>query len=372
MPGVVIVFLAVAIGVLFGFQYFLYFSATRLLRIDSWRVRRTLLCALLFLLAGVVGSMFLQRRVDADWSRAVAGTFQLSMAVGLNLALAFLLAWAVVGVTRLAGARVSRAALGWCAVVLAVLASGYGIWNALNPRVRHVTVRMKDLPPAWHGQTIAQITDLHLGFSVGRRFAEEVVAMVNAERPAAVVITGDLFDGADTALNGLADALNGLQAPKGVYFVTGNHETYVGLSLVREALRGTRVRMLDDEMATLDGLQVVGIAYPDRMASKDLGAAIRSVPGFDPARASVLLWHSPVQIPAVKAAGIRLQLSGHTHRGQLFPFQFITRRVYGPYDYGLTQEDGFAIYTSPGTGTWGPRMRTTARAEITVVRLEPR
>jgi uncharacterized protein len=137
-------------------------------------------------------------------------------------------------------------------------------------------------------------------------------------------------------------------------------------------LRRTKVRVLADEMVTPGGLQIIGIAYPDRGESKDIGAAIRSVRGFDPGKASVLLYHSPVNIPGIKATGVRLQLSGHTHRGQLFPFQFITSRVYGKYDHGLNVEGDFAIYTSTGTGTWGPRMRTNSRSEIAIIRLEPK
>jgi predicted MPP superfamily phosphohydrolase len=366
-----LVFLAVALAILLGFQYFIYFSTTRLLGIGGRTGRRILAAALLFLLAGAVTSVFLQRRVDTVLARAVAGTFQLSLGLGLTLATAFLLAWALWGSARIWNPRLHRAPFGWSAIVLAVLFAAYGVWSATHPRVARVTVHMRDLPPEWRGKTIAQISDLHLGFSVGRSFAERVVEMVNAERPAAVVITGDLFDGDDAGLDGLADTLNGLNPPMGTYFITGNHETYVGVTRVEEALRRTKVRVLNDEMATPGGLQIIGISYPHGGEYKDLGAAIRNVRGFDPARASVLLYHSPVRIPEIKATGVRLQLSGHTHRGQLFPLQFITRRVYGKYDHGLNVEGDFAIYTSVGTGTWGPRMRTSARAEIAIIRLEP-
>ena len=365
-----LVFLAVALAILFGFQYFIYFSTTRLLEIHGGGGRRALAAALFLLLAGAITSVFLQRRVDSALARAVAGTFQLSLGFGLMLAIAFFLAWAVWVSTRIWSSQLHSAPFGWSAILLAVVFSAYGVWNATHPRVARVTVRMKDLPQEWRGKMIAQISDLHLGFSVGASFAERVVEMVDAERPAAVVITGDLFDGDDRGLDRLAATFNRLNAPMGIYFITGNHETYVGVARAEEALRRTKVRVLNDEVVTLGGLQIVGIAYPERGEHKDVAAAIRSVRGFDPAQASVLLYHSPVQIPQIRATGVRLQLSGHTHQGQLFPFQFITRRVYGKYDHGLNVEDGFAIYTSPGTGTWGPRMRTSARAEVAMIRLE--
>lgn len=371
MPRGFLVFLVVALAILLGFQYFIYFSTTRLLEMNGKTGRRILAAALLFLMAGAVTSVFLQRRVDSVPARAVAGTFQLWLGFGLALAMAFPLAWALWGSARIWNPRLGSAPFGWSAIVLAFLFSAFGFWNATHPKVARVTVHMRDLPAEWRGKTIAQISDLHLGFSVGRSFAERVVEMVNAERPAAVVITGDLFDGDDARLSNLAGVLNGLNPPMGIYFVTGNHETYVGVERVEEALRGTKVHVLNDEMATPGGLEIVGIAYPDRGEHKDVAAAIRNVRGFDPARASVLLYHSPVGIPEIKATGIRLQLSGHTHRGQLFPFQFITQQVYGKYDHGLNVEGNFAIYTSSGTGTWGPRMRTSARAEIAIIRLEP-
>ncbi len=371
MPRGFLIFLAVALAILFGFQYFIYFSTTRLLEIHSRAGRRTVATVFFLLLAGVIGSVFLQRRVDTDLARAIAGMFQLSLGLGVTLAAAFFAAWALWLSGRIWSPRLHSAPLGWTAIALAVVFSAYGVWNATHPRVTRVTVRMKDLPPEWHGKTIAQITDLHLGFSVGPAFAERVVQMVNAERPNAVVITGDLFDGDDAGLDRLAETLNGLDPPMGTYFITGNHETFVGVARAEAALRRTRVRVLNDEMVAPGGLQIIGIAYPERGEHKDIAAAIRNVRGFDPAKASLLLYHSPVQIPKIKATGVRLQLSGHTHRGQLFPFQFITRRVYGKYDCGLNQEDGFTIYTSPGTGTWGPRMRTSARAEIAMIRLEP-
>ena len=371
MPRGFLWFLSVAFAILFTFQYFIYFSATRLLELPAGNGRRILIAALAILLAGAVGSVFLQRSVDTALLRAIAGAFQLSLAVGLNLTIAFVLAWVLWGFARTLGLPLNRPVIGWGAVLAAALFSAWGVWNATHPYVNRMTVRMKDLPAEWRGKTLAQISDMHLGFSAGRSFANRVVDMVNAEGPAAVVITGDLFDGGDARLEDLAAPLNELKAPMGTFFITGNHETYLGVARVEEALRGIRLRTLNDEMAMPGGLQIIGIQYPDRGESKNIAAAIRNVPGFDPSKASVLLYHSPAHIPEIRATGVRLQLSGHTHRGQLFPFQFITGRVYGEYDHGLHVEDNFAIYTSPGTGTWGPRMRTSSRAEVTMIRLEP-
>jgi hypothetical protein len=248
-------------------------------------------------------------------------------------------------------------------VALACLYSAYGVWNAYHPRVRDLTVRIKDLPPAWRGRKVAQLSDVHLGSILRAGFASRLVARVNAENPDLVAITGDLFDGADGKLEELA-------APLGIYFVTGNHETYLGVERAYAALRTTPVRILADEMVVIDGLQVIGVSYPERGHSRDFAQALAQIPGFDPALPSLLLYHSPTHIAEAKAAGISLQLSGHAHHGQLFPIQFISRLVYGRYYHGLHMEGDYTLYASSGAGTWGPTMRTGNRPEIAVIQLE--
>jgi predicted MPP superfamily phosphohydrolase len=120
----------------------------------------------------------------------------------------------------------------------------------------------------------------------------------------------------------------------------------------------------------IDGLQVIGISYPQRGHSLDFAEKIARLRGFDPALPSILLYHSPTHIAQAKAAGISLQLAGHVHQGQIFPLQFITRLIFGGYYHGLHTEGDYSLYTSSGTGTWGPTMRTGNYPEITVIHLE--
>jgi len=259
---------------------------------------------------------------------------------------------------------------GWAAVALGCIYSGYGIWNAYHPRVRNLTVRIKNLPPAWRGKKIVQLSDVHLGNILRADFASRLVAMANAENPDLVAITGDLFDGADGKLEDLVAPLNTLHAPLGIYFVTGNHETYLGVERAYAALRTTPVRILADETVVIDGLQVIGVSYPERGRSKDFAEAITKLRSLDPALPSILLYHSPTHIAEAKAAGVSLQLSGHAHHGQIFPIQFISRLVYGRYYHGLHVEGDYTLYASSGAGTWGPTLRTGNYPEIVVIRLE--
>jgi len=161
-----------------------------------------------------------------------------------------------------------------------------------------------------------------------------------------------------------------LKAPKGVYFVTGNHEVYLGVENAKEALESVNVKVLDNEMVDIDGLQIVGISFSKMFGVEDLKQKILGIKNYDPNEASILLYHSPQGIEDAKAAGIDLQLSGHTHKGQMIPFPFITSAIFGKYYYGLTTEGNYSIYTSSGVGTWGPMMRTSGKSEIVVVTLK--
>jgi hypothetical protein len=361
-------FVLIALSILFLSHYFIYFSLTHFFGITA-PARRAALAGILFLLpASFIASSILAHWTDNFFSRSVYFCSALWLGVGLTLMVTLTLAWGAWGTAKLFTLSPSPAIFGWAAVALACLYSSYGISNAYYPRVQNITVRIKNLPPAWQGRKVVQLSDLHLGYILRAGFASRLVAMVNAEHPELVVITGDLFDGADGKLEELVAPLNALRAPLEIYFVTGNHETYLGVERAYAALRTAPVKILADEMVVIDGLQVIGISYPERGHSKDFARAIAKLPGFDPALPSILLYHSPTHIAEAKAAGISLQLCGHAHHGQIFPIQFISRLVYGRYYYGLHVEGDYTVYTSSGAGTWGPTMRTGNHPEITVIR----
>jgi hypothetical protein len=363
-------FILIALSILFLSHSFIYFSLSHFFGIAA-PARWAALAGVLFLLpVSFIASSILAHWTDNFFSRALYFCSALWLGVALTLILAFALAWGVWGATRLFASSLSRTIFGWAAVALASLYSSYGLWNAYHPRARNLTVQIKNLPPAWRGRKVVQLSDLHLGYILRAGFASRLVAMVNAENPDLVAITGDLFDGADGKLEELVAPLNALRAPLGIYFVTGNHETYLGVERAYAALRTTPVRILADEAVVTEGLQVIGVSYPERGHSKDFAQVIAKLRGFDPALPSILLYHSPTHIAEAKAAGISLQLSGHAHHGQIFPIQYISRLVYGRYYQGLHVEGDYTLYTSSGAGTWGPTMRTGNHPEIAVIRLE--
>jgi predicted MPP superfamily phosphohydrolase len=242
--------------------------------------------------------------------------------------------------------------------------------------VKKVVVSLPKLPRALSGYTIVQLTDVHVGPTIGRDFVEEIVRKANAASPDLIVITGDLVDGSVAQLGALTEPLRGLRAPDGVFFVTGNHEYYSGADewvaelerLGIRVLRNARVGLRDAEDG---GLDLAGV--DDWTAATILPHHGHDLPkalaGRDEARALVLLAHQPKSVVEAAQRGVDLVLSGHTHGGQLFPFNYLVK-LQQPFVAGLHRHEGTHIYVSRGTGYWGPPMRLAAPAEITRIELE--
>jgi predicted MPP superfamily phosphohydrolase len=239
-----------------------------------------------------------------------------------------------------------------------------------GPAVKRVRVPMANWPAAWEGMTVVQLTDVHVGHSLGRDFLDDLVAQVNALEPDIVAITGDLVDGSVEYLGEAVAALGNLQARHGVYFVTGNHEYFSGVEPWLTFLTSLGIRILRNERVALERqggtIDLAGI--DDWMAEgfgNGHGADLpKALAGRDPQRPVILLAHQPRAVLEAARHGVDLQISGHTHGGQLFPFSLLVR-LQQPYVSGLHRHGPTWIYVSRGTGYWGPPMRVGAPAEIT-------
>ena len=252
---------------------------------------------------------------------------------------------------------------------LALLASLYGIVNAADIRVRRVSVKLPGLPASWKGRVAALVTDTHLGHIKGYRFLTRLVGMLRQLKADVVFISGDLFDGTHVDARRLVSPWKQLRPKFGSYFVTGNHEEFSDSRQYLEAIEGSGVRVLRSEKVNLDGLQVVGMQYHDTTDAQHFEKVLKST-NVDPERASVLLTHVPQGLPIAEKQGISLQLSGHTHGGQIFPFTSFTWRIFGDYTYGLKKFGELFVYTSSGAGTWGPPMRVCTQPEIVLISFE--
>jgi predicted MPP superfamily phosphohydrolase len=303
------------------------------------------------------------------WNAATRG-FYLGSAIWLGvfnfLFLASVGTWLTALIEKAGGlqwnGRIMVAA--WFAVAL--LAATWGMINANLTRVSRVKVRLANLPPSWQGRTAAMISDLHLGHVRGANFARNIAARIRQLRPEIVFLAGDLYDGSYADLDALASPLRGLNAPLGHYFVAGNHEEMRNPGAHLQAAKNAGLRLLNNEKVVVDGMQIIGVHYHEASHPERLNTALGKM-AIDREQASVLLVHAPDQLAVAEQAGISLQLSGHTHRGQFFPWTWLTKRMYKQFAYGLQRFGQMLVYTSSGAGTWGPPLRVCSHPEIVLI-----
>ena len=280
------------------------------------------------------------------------------------------LAWLTDIVLRLLiSANARFAARPYMAGVLLISAVGaviYGMLNARYVRLRRITVSLPNLPESWRGRSALLVSDLHLGHINGAAFARRIAAAARKLNPAIMFIAGDLFDGTRIDPASLAAPLCEISPPHGIFYVGGNHEEFGGAAHYEDALRRIGIRVLHTERVVLDGLQIIGVPYGHSTHLLPLRAFLEGL-NLHNAPASILLHHVPTQLPIAEHAGVSLQLSGHTHGGQFFPFTLVTRRAFGKFTYGLQRFGAMQVYTSSGAGTWGPPMRVGTHPEIVLL-----
>jgi predicted MPP superfamily phosphohydrolase len=302
----------------------------------------------------------------------VRGFYKLaSVWIGLVsfLFLAALAAWIVFGIARLSGAALPFHRIVEALYSAAVLAGFYGIFNASWTRITRTTVKLANLPEVWRGRTAALISDVHLGHVRNGSFLRRMVAKILKEEPDLIFIAGDLFDGTAIDARRAAEPLRKLTAPHGVYFVAGNHEQFADDSKYLRAVADAGVRVLDNEKVEADGLQIIGVPYRNATQDGHLASALQHI-GVDRERASILLLHAPDRPHIAEAAGVSLQLSGHTHLGQFIPWSWMAQRIYRKFVYGLSWIGKMQVFTSSGAGTWGPPLRLGSNPEIVMLEFQ--
>jgi uncharacterized protein len=251
----------------------------------------------------------------------------------------------------------------------AAAAGIYGVFNASWTRITRTTVRLANLPEAWRGRKAALVSDLHLGHVRNSTFLRRIVADVLKEKPDAIFIAGDLYDGTAIDAKRAAEPLSQLTAPQGVYFVAGNHEQFGDDSKYLHAVESAGVRVLRNEKVEADGLQIIGVPYRYASRVEHFASVLKGI-GLDSGRASILLTHAPDHPQVAEEAGVSLQLSGHTHLGQFIPWSWMARRIYRQFVYGLSRIGKMQVFTSSGVGTWGPPLRLGSNPEIVVLEFE--
>ncbi|MCM2265974.1 MAG: metallophosphoesterase [Desulfuromonadales bacterium] len=251
------------------------------------------------------------------------------------------------------------------ALTVVVIAGTWAFFEAAHPRVEQVRLTVANLPPERPRLRIVQISDLHLGLINRGDLLGRVVEQVRQLRPDLLVVTGDLLDAQRNHLEGLSDPWRQLSPPLGKFAVTGNHEVYAGRSNSLEYLEASGFRVLINEVVTVGGIQIAGVPDPAWGEQKGDAEVLKAA---DPEHPTILLKHRPWVEPAA-AGRFTLQLSGHAHRGQIFPFNLITGLAYPLQDGLYRLVGGNWLYTSRGTGSWGPPMRLFSPPEITLIEL---
>jgi len=282
---------------------------------------------------------------------------------------AALSSWIIFGVALLTGLDLNFHRTVQLLFGVAIVAGFYAVFNAGWTRITRTTVRLANLPAAWRGRRAALISDVHLGHVRNGGFLRRMVAKILREEPDAIFIAGDLYDGTAIDAARAAEPLNQLSAPQGVYFVAGNHEQFGDDSKYLHAIAAAGVRVLTNEKVEVDGLQIAGVPYRNAARGGAFASALRGI-RLDRSRASILLTHSPDHPEIAEAAGVSLQLSGHTHLGQFIPWSWMARRIYRQFVYGLSRIGKMQVFTSSGAGTWGPPLRLGSNPEIVVLEFE--
>ena len=248
-------------------------------------------------------------------------------------------------------------------IIGTTITSVKSFFNAHKIVVKRYVVAIKNLPVAWQNKRVIHISDVHLGPVLRQNFFERVILKIKSLNPDAVFLTGDLFDGSESDFSWVKNPLNNLHAPLGLYYSLGNHDFTLGADRVIELLSGEDIIVLNNRMIVKEDLQIIGLDFnPDR--NFDLNREILAHSGYSAKNPSILLFHEPKDTVKSQGLGIDLQLSGHTHAGQMFPFNLVSRYLYHNHSHGLFRRGDYTLSVTAGVGTWGPPMRTGSRSEV--------
>jgi uncharacterized protein len=366
------VFVSIVQAILFSAHWFVYATVAHFWggMATSWAVKLAFaLLSMSFVAASLLG-----------WYsyRPLVRFFYLVSALWMGFASYFMFAsiagWILYGVSAAASLGWRRAWIADATFATAIAAGLYGLLNAAWPRVVRIAVALPNLPSQWRGRTAALVSDLHLGHVRNGRFVRRVVNKLLALQNDIVFVAGDLYDGVAADFEKLARPWADLVASPnaaalGVYYIAGNHEEFYRNAEYLPPLLRAGIRVLNNEKVEIDGLQLIGVHYRDAVNAGQYRSILRNMK-LDRKRASVLLLHAPVRLPISEEEGISLQLSGHTHGGQFFPWTLIAQRVWKKFIHGLQRFGALQVYTTYGTGTWGPPLRLGTRPEIVLITFE--
>jgi len=345
-------FFIIFLLIYFGVHFYIFARISSLLEIE--RTFWFYLIGLIVVLSFPIFSV-LERTIGGSFLR---GLYALS-AIWLGAAFFIFCCLIIYEITNMF-VKVNSKAAGVIVLVVALSITLFSLINALSLDTKIINIPMPNLK---NELKIVQLSDMHIGTIHNSGYLEKIVEKVNNLNPDMVLITGDIVDGSGILTEESISPLNKLE-PK-TFFTLGNHEQYEGVEYVLNLLKNTKIQILRNEIFNYKDIQIIGVDAIEEFQNKSFDLSSFKINKLKP---SVLMYHLPTNLEKANEVGINLQLSGHTHNGQIFPFSLLSRiffpRVTGLYDY-----NGTYMYVSPGTGTWGPPLRFGSRNEITVINL---
>ncbi len=362
-----LLFISVVQSILFLGHWFLYRTLIRFFNLANPSVLWTVRVAMFFLSVSLVATSLLGFRYSNIVVRFLYTGAASWLGIFYLLVLAAILSWIFYGLAKLFHFPLDRRMVMAILIGLALITSAYGFINAGMLRITRVNLQIPNLPHLWKGKRAVWVSDTHLGRVRRVEFARKIAEQMETLQPDIVFIGGDLYDAWEAVdLDRLIEPFSKISAPYGSYFITGNHEEFYDNTPYLQAVRRAGVRVLYNETVHLDGLQIIGVDYRDSSSEEDFKTILQRME-IDRQNPSILLKHAPFHLQVARDQGISVQLSGHTHQGQVFLFRLITSWVYQGYDYGLRWFGDLQVYTSSGAGTWGPPMRVDTKPEIVII-----
>jgi len=355
-------FISTLFIVLIFTHFFIYKSIVFFLNFTNPTILWSIRIALITLVLCFVASMMIASRYDNIFTE-IFYTFSAGWLTFLNyLFWSSLVLWIIFSISKFLQFSLDFKIVSTIVFSLGILTGIYGLINAQIIRITPITVKIQNLPDSWLNKKAVWISDVHLGQVHKEGFAQTITEKINALKPEIVFIGGDLYDGVKTDLDKVTLPLNELKAPQGIYFITGNHEEFSDVSQYINAVKNIGIKVLDNERVLIDGVEIIGVDYNDSQNKTKFAETLTSLKLKN--TPTILLKHAPTSLDIAAKAGVDLTISGHTHKAQMFPLNFFTYLIYKGFDYGLNDYGKMQVYTSSGTGTWGPPARVGSISEI--------
>jgi len=384
MQASILIFIGIVQGILFIAHFVLYKSFVFFADIQGKAILTTRIAFLALSLFFMVGSL-----ITAQGFSLAGRTVYTIAAVWLGMlfwlfvgAIFAVITWqlAVLIFPTLAGAVFVKKMVGLAILIFIISLNIYGLVHAQKIITRTYDVTLPGLPAYWQGKKAVFIADMHFGNIWNLTTSQKIVAQIQALKPDIIFISGDFYDGPEINFAEVAEPFRALASstPHGIYYVTGNHEEYRPREQYLKPLREVGITVLENEMRTIEGLNIIGMNYGDSMKPDMQNEILSKLINKTLTGPIIFLKHVPVGLDSAYTHSISLQLSGHTHRGQIWPFSLITKKIYKGYDFGLKDfvlspsETGIKklqVLTTSGAGSWGPPQRIGTDSEIVEILL---